>query len=749
MGAVTELADGQLCPNPHCGQNNPCSATICPKCGTEQRQLLGKGSVLKGRYRVEAVLGCGGFGAVYKATNLQTGQFVAVKENRQHRTFARFAQEASLLMLLNHQHLPRVHETFLDTVTGKAYLVMDYVAGETLDALVRRKGKLTWEEAKSIFAPLVDAVAYLHEHGVVHRDIKPANIIIVAHVNNSISVPDLSSLRRYAFVRHFRQGKKLVQQFVKGSLPGDGFVTLERGLNRLAGVWLSETSGQKWHLWVRVSGSKIKGWRCECPDGQGRRLCAHLLALLALYRENPSLFTFVADSPSPPVALVDFGVAKVKEPVDPFRPHSSSVIAWTDGFSSPEQYRSGFEADPKVDQYSLAATLFFALTGEILDDALTRLELACKGKPTLPRKPLEITDAVWGAITRALSLDPQQRFLSVRDFWQAACEGGEKSLTIPRISIKMPLKSLVSQLRHRVPLLAPSYSLSGHADTVSAVTFSPNSLILASGSFDRTVRLWDFLNTKQLQVLKGHSDSVLAVVFSEDGRRLGSASADRTVRLWHLGSENAVIILHGHNEAVLTIAGSPCGDFFATGSADGSVRLFKWKDGQLVWRSEPLGAFVNAIAFSPDGRLLAFGCADGVVGFLSTRDGRQVKRLCEMGLSITTLSFSPDGLYLAVGGEGFGVQLWNLPDGKIVRTIHSKLSRSRGWVNALAFSPDSQLVATASMDEVVRIWRVADGKLLRTLKGHNGWVTAVAFSRDGKWIASGSSDKTIRLWQIS
>ena len=249
MGTVTELADGQLCPNPLCEQNNSRSEAICPKCGTEQRQLLGKGTVLIGRYQIEAVLGCGGFGAVYKATNLLTGQLVAIKENRQHRTFARFEREANLLLNLNHPHLPRVHESFLDAVTGRAYLVMDFVAGETLEALVKKRGRLNWDEAMPIFGALVDALAYLHEHGVVHRDIKPANIIVIQSADEQISAPDIAPLKRLTHVKHFRQGRKFARQIVKGDAFSDGFVVLQQGMNRLAGVWQDGKSGQRWHLW--------------------------------------------------------------------------------------------------------------------------------------------------------------------------------------------------------------------------------------------------------------------------------------------------------------------------------------------------------------------------------------------------------------------------------------------------------------------------------------------------------------------
>ena len=139
------------------------------------------GTMLAGRYRIAGLLGRGGMGEVYRATDLTLGQAVALKflpeaTARDERALARFYNEVRMARQVAHPNVCRVYD--IGQVEGLHYISMEYVDGEDLGSLLRRIGRLPVDKALETARKLCAGLAAAHEKGVLHRDLKPANIMI-------------------------------------------------------------------------------------------------------------------------------------------------------------------------------------------------------------------------------------------------------------------------------------------------------------------------------------------------------------------------------------------------------------------------------------------------------------------------------------------------------------------------------------------------------------------------------------------
>ena len=286
--------------------------------------------------------------------------------------------------------------------------------------------------------------------------------------------------------------------------------------------------------------------------------------------------------------------------------------------------------------------------------------------------------------------------------------------------------------------------LQGHTGGVTSVSFSPNGQILASASEDSSIRLWSVAHGTILKTLQGHTHWVRAVAFSPDGQTLASGSDDRTVRLWEVKTGTCRKTLQGHTGWVTSLSFSPNGQSFASGSEDASVRLWSVQDGTCFKLLQGHSSCVWEVAFNPEGQILASGSADLSARLWDVQGSTCLKTFQGQTSGITSVSFSPDGSMLASGSYDALVRLWDVRDGTYLTTLHGHTS----WVWAVAFSPDGHTLASGSNDQTVRLWDVRDGTCLRTLQGHTGWGWAVAFSPDGHTLASGSNDRTVRLWDV-
>jgi len=237
-------------------------------------------------------------------------------------------------------------------------------------------------------------------------------------------------------------------------------------------------------------------------------------------------------------------------------------------------------------------------------------------------------------------------------------------------------------------------TLKGHSDSVNSIAFSPDGSLLASGSDDTTIKLWDVKSHSEIATLKGHSNSVNSIAFSPDGNLLASGSDDKTIKLWDVRSRTLFGTLQHSTGSVYSIIFSPDGSLIASGSGDKTVKLWDVRSKTLLETFQHSDD-VTSFAFSPDSTLLAIGGRDGIIKLWGVKNLEEIVALKGNPNNVTdmlrgysgevnSVAFSPDGNLLASGYWGRTILLWDMKPyiqkpvedvDKLKSTINAKLSQ--------------------------------------------------------------------------
>ncbi|WP_254173986.1 nSTAND1 domain-containing NTPase [Planktothrix pseudagardhii] len=299
-----------------------------------------------------------------------------------------------------------------------------------------------------------------------------------------------------------------------------------------------------------------------------------------------------------------------------------------------------------------------------------------------------------------------------------------------------------------------SSQLIGHEKLITNVIFSPDNQVIATASWDTTVKLWK-RNGTLITTLK-HDDSVESVSFSPNSQFIVSGSHDKNLYIWNPRGD-LLKKIKAHDAEIYDVAFSPNGQLIASASQDNKIKLWQ-PNGTLVQVMNGHKNAVNSVSFSPDGKLIASGSWDKTVK-LWKPDGTLIEDLKDSTRAVLDVTFSPDSRILASASEDNMIRLWKINQDHSVTSLQpinadcsSEEYRSPAGSEGplgLSFSPDSQLIAATCGDNQIKIWKLDGTKLITLKEEKKADFWGISFSSDWQTLAAGGGNNTVTIWDFT
>ena len=300
----------------------------------------------------------------------------------------------------------------------------------------------------------------------------------------------------------------------------------------------------------------------------------------------------------------------------------------------------------------------------------------------------------------------------------------------------------------------------------SGMKYSPDGKTIAIERHDK-VWLRDASTGKHLITFEGHTEYIAGSAFSPKKNIIATGSADKTARLWNADTGESIRTLTGHTHTVYTPVFSPDGNKLATHCRDNTLRLWDINTGKNIITHERERQGMN-FTFSPDSQILAIGSDAGAVSLLNTDTGEKIRTLLGHSSYVHPPLFSSNGNTMVTYSKDRSVRLWNVHTGENINTLNIM-----GTVNSVLHAPDGEMIAITSHKETVSMWNVETGQLLKEFEGHKkrGFdvlgrfslgkkqkrrfgaplehIRIARFSPNGKSVATVRNNKSVQMWDIS
>jgi serine/threonine protein kinase len=663
---------------------------------TANASALSLGHTL-GEYRIDAVLGQGGFGITYLATDNNLGTRVAIKEffpaslaRRDENSdiadapeagvrgkelylwgLQQFLREARALAQFKHQNIVRVLRYF--EAHNTAYMVMEYEQGQSLAHYLATHGnKLTEQELLRVFLPILNGLQAIHDAGLLHLDIKPDNIYL--RQDGSPMLIDFGSARQPTSAAGELQPITLtpayaaLEQYPDQGAPGP---------------------------WTDVYALGASMFRCVTgisPAGGLKRAQA--------IQQN---------QPDPLASLARVGVPD-------FAKFVLQCIDWAMEIAPPRRPQSAQE-----------------------------LQEGLLGRRRPPQVPSPPRPAPAPSAEATTANDPDDSYV---DRWKAGrwLLAGLVILALAGIGFQYwggsgtgASEGPREQISDRPSRLA--FTLIGHSAPVRSVAFLDGDRRLLSSDDSGQVLLWDPRTGQRLQQLADGADGGRIIAATTSGGWFAVA-AGGGIDIRGLDQGDTIASLPGPEDAITRLAASNDGKWVAAGDNRGNLLIQKADGKGRGIRLHAGQGAITGLAFSANGSLLATGDGKGSVALWDVKTGQNRFHAVTAPDHASALALSPDGNWIASGGQGGAISLWN-PGGRASqRSLQARVDR----VESLAFSPDGMSLYVGLSNNAVAVLDRESGSIRDILTGQNGAVQALALSPDGLTLATGGRDLMVLIW---
>jgi len=516
-----------------------------------------------------------GFGVVYEAFEGFTAKILKVlqeKWNNEPKAVELFKREYDVLLELSRQNVtgvPRGDAYFqYSTREGKILhcLVMEKVEGINLEQWLKQYDNLSQKRALKWLREITLILDKIHQQNWLHRDIKPPNIML--RNSGELVLIDFGTAREETQTYHQKvKGQQVTGITSAGYTPNEqqhGQAVIQSDFYALGRTFVHLLTGEH-PLEIYDAINDVLAWREETENIHPLLLDFIDELMGRLPKNRPANTRFILQRLDQIERQLKLPTTTPNRPSPP-PPNPQPVVT-----------KKQSPVIPKINPSPPVSPLAVP-----------------KKTPVQPVKKNNLRNrmiALGGILLLGIGITQGYGYLKYEIFPAS-----------PQLLI-----SDLSSLRFL------DKTLTGHSDRVRSVVYSPDGRYLASGSLDKTIKIWEVATGTELRTLTGYSIGVLSVVYSPDGHYLASGSNDNTIKIWEVATGKQLRTPTGHSEVVRSVVYSPDGRYLASGSQDKTIKIWEVATGKELRTLTGHSQTVVSVAYSPDGRYLASGSSDKTI----------------------------------------------------------------------------------------------------------------------------------------